>query len=140
MIDTLSVAVSDLRVRQLDALRREIPDAFALHDSRMSLAMTSGLAIVNELVDGQPYLQGLMTRLMVLAEENPQFAFLQMIPDGPVLSMMRANALEKALFGVETREVAELALMIGLFTIMLDGLLDEAPEHLRPIKRLAGSA
>lgn len=110
-----------------------MPDAFAHHDRRMSTAMASGLSIVNELVDAQPYLQSLMTRLMVLAEEDPQLAFLQMIPEGPVLSMMRANALEKALFGVETREVAELALMIGLFTIMLDGLLDEAPEHLRPI-------
>lgn len=134
MIDTLGLVVHDLRLRQLDVLLAEMPEAFADHEIRMSAAMTNGLAIVHDLAESQPQLRDLMTQIVVLADQDPRLSFLQAIPEGPILAMMRATALERALFDTETREVAELALLIGIFTVMLDGMLDEVPEMSRPIK------
>lgn len=134
MLDTLDFAVHDIRRRQLDVLMANLPAAFNDHQARMSAAMSSGLLIVNDLAEEEPNLRELMTRIAVLAEHDPRLVFLQAIPEAPVLSMMRASALEREIFDKETRDVAELALLIGLYTVLLDGLLDEAPELLRPIK------
>src|SRR5687768_14194545 len=101
MTDSLELIVHDLRLRQLDVLYAEIPEAFADHVTRMSTAMAAGLAIVNDLAEVQPNLRDLMTRIVVLAEHDARLAFLKAIPEGPVLSMMRATALERAIFDTE---------------------------------------
>jgi hypothetical protein len=131
-MDLLDVLGKDLRCRQLNALRDEMPEAFEGHDQRMSKATVAGVRMVHELAGHSASLQALMGELVTIAERDPRFAFLDAIPEGPILSMTRALALERSVFGVETRDVAELSLLMGLFTVILDGLLDEAPAELQP--------
>ncbi|HWV24943.1 MAG TPA: hypothetical protein VNZ58_12200 [Thermomicrobiales bacterium] len=131
----LDLTVRDIRLRQWEILQAALPvEPHDSHNTRMSAAMTRGLAIVHDMSATQPHLRDLMIQIMTLAERDPRLAFLQAIPNGPILAMMRATTLERAAFGTETNEVAEMALLIGLFTVLLDGLLDEAPELLAPAR------
>lgn len=134
MLDPLQVSVDGLRRRQLAALRGELPDTFEGHRRRLASATLTGLSIIGELTDAAPHLQQLVTEVATIAERDPRFSFLNALPEGPALSMMRALALERATFATETPEVARLALLMGMFTLLLDGLLDEAPETLRPLR------
>jgi len=133
-MNLLEVLGKDLRLRQLTTLRAEIPEAFEGHERRLSEAMMMGLRLVNELADDVTWLQKLIGDLVTVAERDPRFAFLDAIPEAPILSMTRALALERSVFGDETREVAELSLLMGMFTVVLDGLLDEAPLDLQPAR------
>jgi hypothetical protein len=128
MQDNLELIVHDLRVHQLDALIGTRPDAFTHYFERMSRATTEGLAIVNEMAIHRPELRTLMSQIVSLAETDRRLGFLDGIPEGPLLAVMRARALERAIFDIETEEVARIALLIGIFTVLLDGVIDEAPE------------
>ncbi len=134
MLDRLEATVSAIRRRQFNALKAEVPTAFEGHQQRMSTAMLTGLAVFQHLNDDSVKLSELMSECIALAERDPQFAFLNAIPEGPILSMSRALALEHGIFKTETPEVARLSLLIALYTIILDGLLDEARGTLRPIQ------
>ncbi len=133
MSDPLQVVVDDIRLRQLDAIRGELPDVFEGHAARLSAATATGLGILSRLAKQHPQANALVTELVGLAASDARFAFLHAIPDAPVLSMMRALALEQAAFGEATDEVAEVALLMGVFTVLLDGMLDEAPAELAPV-------
>ena len=133
MQDPLQLLVDDVKRRQLDAVRVELPGMFDARPARVSAATAKALSILNRLANQHSATNAFVTQLVGLAENDARFAFLRAIPDAPVLSMMRALALEQAAFGERTDAVAELALLMGLFTVLLDGLLDEAPEEFAPI-------
>ncbi len=128
MHDTLELTTQSMRIRQLDALMAVRPDAFEDYYRRMSRATTTGLAIVHDLAADRPELHSLMSQIMSLAETDRRLTFLQAIPGGPILASMRATTLERAMFGTETEPTARIALLIGIFTLLLDGVIDEAPE------------
>jgi hypothetical protein len=133
-MDPLETLVLDLRRRQLVALRGELGSATTGHDRRVADAMIFGVGIVNDLAVDATWLQSLINNLITIAEQDERFAFLGQIPEAPVLAMMRALALEQTVFGDQSRPVAELSLLMGLFTVVLDGLLDEAPTELMPAR------
>ena len=134
MREPLQVLVDDVKTRQLDAIRIELAGVMSGHAGRLSAGTRMGLEIMNRVAQ-QHTNAGLFVRELVsLAATDDRFAFLRAIPDGPVLSMMRALALEQTVFSETTDAVAELALLMGLFTVLLDGLLDEVPDELAPIK------
>jgi hypothetical protein len=128
--DPLQLVVDDLKFRQLTAVQDELPGTVSGHSVRMSAATARGLELMSRLADRQAGARLAVDRLVALSLDNARFAFLHAIPDAPVLSMHRALALEQAVFGQTTDSVGELALLTGLFTVLLDGLLDEAPEHM----------
>lgn len=130
-VDPLGSAVTDLRLRLLAALQREAPEAFVGQPERAAAATLRGLGVIDRLAEEQPQLRELVHQVAALREREPRLAFLAAIPDAPILSMQRALSLERAVTGTASDDVAELALLIGLFTVLLDGLLDEVPDLLR---------
>jgi hypothetical protein len=54
------------------------------------------------------------------------------VPGAALLAAARGKALEEAIFGSGSEAVEELALLMSVFTNLLDGLVDEAPEYLAP--------
>ncbi len=116
--------------RQLDALQSVVPDGSIGRNRRIRAATVDALAILDRLSLRADWLLPLVEDLSRLAAEDSRYRFLNAIPDGPVLALSRAVALEEALFGSRSDAVAELALQMGMFTLLLDGLLDEVPADL----------
>ncbi len=121
--------------RQLDALDAVVPHGSIGRHRRIRNATVDALAIMDQLAQRADWLRPLVEDLSRLANEDGRYQFLNAIPDGPVLALSRAVALEEALFGSRSDAVAELALQMGMFTLLLDGLLDEAPADLAPASR-----
>lgn len=132
-MDPLQSIVRGLRIDQLDALIAESGGSFSGREARMAAATTTGLDLLAGLRRDDPMAARLMDVVGALPGDDTRMTFLDAIPDGPVLSMMRALALEATIFGDASRDVAELSLLMGTFTLLLDGLLDEAPGELAPL-------
>lgn len=129
-MDLLQLRVDALKRRQLAELTSRSPDDFAGSSRRLGIATATGLAALSRLQHQHAWLGPLTERLTGLFYAGPRYAFLDAIPDAPVLSMARAVALERVVLGTQTEQVEELALQLGLFTVLLDGLLDEVPDEL----------
>jgi hypothetical protein len=129
----LDAAAANIPPRVLAAMTAALPDAFAEGPRRRRTAIADAFSLLGELAQSDPALGALAGELAALAADDRRLAFLDVIPEGPASGMVRALALESTLFGCRSREVAELALLVAIFTLLLDGLLDEAPDELAPV-------
>ena len=131
-MDLLQSGVDELCRRQLQLLDRAAPSDVAGTHDRQSRATGAGLMAFSRLQSRSSTLGTFVTQLVDLLADDGRYRFLEAIPDGPVTAMARAAALERAVLGTVTPEVEELALQLAVFTLLLDGLLDEVPGELVP--------
>ncbi|WP_369069564.1 hypothetical protein [Kineococcus terrestris] len=132
-MDVLERTVDHLRREQLRALAQHLPGPFADSDQRVAHATGAGLAAFTRIQTRSAWLGPFVDQLSGLMAVERRYRFLDAFPEAPVISMARASALEHAVFGDTTPEVEELALQLGMFTVLLDGLLDEVPDELAPV-------
>ncbi len=133
-MDVLQLDTDALKRRQLVALVEATPESFEGRERRLREGVVEALSILDGVVGGSTDLRRMVDEVVAIGRTDDRYAFLDAIPDAPVLSMSRAVALERAVFGDSTHEVAEISLLMGIFTVLLDGLLDEVPRDLLPVR------
>lgn len=134
--DPLEILCQDLQRRQLHALQQRVPSAYEGHQTRMASYTAQGLVTLRRIMTSTSIDQSKFEDCLALAKQDAQFAFLHDISTAAILSTARTRALERGIFGTSSDAVAELALLLSLFTNLLDGLVDEAPIFLIPDREL----
>jgi hypothetical protein len=129
-MDPLEVLCSDLRAQQLRVLRARAPEAHDGHAARMAAYTGDGVGSMHRVLEASGIGAERIEACLLRVAEDRRFTFLDVIPSVSILTVARSRALEQGLFGTTTDEAAELSLLLSLFTILLDGLADEAPEAL----------
>jgi hypothetical protein len=130
--DPLGVLCDDVRARQLQVLRARAPEAHAGHADRMAAYTSDSVGSMHRVLEASGLGSELIEAPLVLAAHDRRFAFLTVIPSVATLTVARSRALEQSLFGAASDATAELGLLLSLFTILLDGLVDEVPDALAP--------
>lgn len=93
-----------------------------------------GLSRLHRTIAGTPQAEDALTASMELLHRDPVFGFLADIPGAVGTAIALSEALEVALFGHADPQSADLAALLGAFNVVLDGLVDESPEHLAPVR------
>lgn len=83
---------------------------------------TDSVGSMHRMLDASAIGGGRIEACLNRMAEDPRFRFLLSIPSVSVLTVARSRALERVLYGTTTDAVAELGLLLSLFTILLDGL------------------
>jgi hypothetical protein len=130
--DPLGVMTRALRQEQLAALKKEAGWDSGGYTERMAGYASSGLAAMQRIVASSSIEEGRLEACLALADADPNLAFLANVPGAALLAAARGKALEQAIFGSGSEAVEELALLMSVFTNLLDGLVDEAPDYLAP--------
>lgn len=130
--DPLGIITRSLRQEQLAALEKEAGWDSGEYTERMAAYAGSGLAAMHRIVAAASIENGRLEACLALADADPKLAFLANIPGAALLAAARGKALEQAIFASGSEAVEELALLMSVFTNLLDGLVDEAPEYLAP--------
>lgn len=129
VIDPLEVIASDLRERQLAVIRDR---ARAVYDdgyiSRMAESTKNSIGSLHRMLRASGINSDRIEGYLLFIGEDPRFGFLNVIPSVAVLTVARSRALEQGLFGTITDASTEMGLLLSLYTILLDGLMDETPE------------
>ena len=98
----------------------------------MTRRAEAGLETLQELFFAAGVSQRDMDRCQALADADARFEFLHWLPHAATVGGAAGDATEKPIFGSCSGEPRGLASLIQLFTLILDGLIDEAPDILAP--------
>lgn len=126
----IAPALDALKACQRDAICAAVPGAGSASDERLAAAAEDVLRLLRELFRDDPELETLGWQLVTLTAGDPRLAFLEAVPAAAALPLVRTRAIEAALFGTQTQAVAEIGLLMALFTLTLDGLRATAVREL----------
>ena len=128
----ISTAHSDLVRRQLIAINDRTSQPIGGQTERMSRRANDGLETLQNVLAGAGVTQEDRDSCRALADADARFEFLNWLPHAATVGGAAGDATEQAIFGSCSGEPRAIASLIQLFSLMLDGLLDEAPDILAP--------
>ena len=87
-----------------------------------------GEATMRALLTSAGLSRGDIASLSDLADTEARFDFLRWLPHAASVGGAAGDASEMSLFGTRSGQARELAALVQMFTLALDGLIDDAPE------------
>lgn len=114
--------------RELANFQRLHPLMFEKFEERSSAYYREGMYNLNLIIDSGELSLNLVHKALEWRKQDGRYQFLYDVPIASFFAAARANNLEKAFFGRQTKEVSQLAMLISIFTNLLDGIVDEVPE------------
>ncbi|MDG1573273.1 hypothetical protein OZ410_13165 [Robiginitalea sp. M366] len=121
--------VRALGQRQLDALCESFPSYFVTDPKAIGLAMERGSNCIGEILDRE-IPEELLTHALASVKNDPKFEFTGHLLYAAFMAGYRAEQTSLAFYGKSHPDLFKTGMYISLFTNLLDGLLDEAPDHL----------
>lgn len=119
---------AELQADQLKALRSLDPVVFDQFPERQAAFYETGMYHFARLFEKYDFSYELFDTCLKLKYKDHRFSFVDDIPGAAFLDGARGQALEKCLFNREADHVVELSMLFSIFTNLLHGLLDKAPE------------
>ena len=118
---------ADLVRRQLRALRTRMGGHPEGAETRLAGHSARGSNTWRAILASVGVTEYDLARCLALANSDSRFAFLHRLPQAVAVGSAAADALEQGIFGFCSDEVREISSLVQLFSIVLDGLIDEAP-------------
>ncbi len=131
VLDT-STAHADLVRGQLLAISNRISRPYEGHAERMTRRAEDGVQTLQDVLSAAGVTRRDLDRCQALADADARFEFLNWLPHAATVGGAAGDATEKAIFGSCSGEPRAIASLIQLFALVLDGLIDEAPDILAP--------
>jgi len=127
-----STAHADLVRRQLLAISDRSSQPFGGNAERMTRRVKDGRETLREVLSAAGVTQQDFDRCQSLADADARFEFLNWLPHAATVGGAVGDATEQAIFGSCSGEPRSIASLIQLFSLVLDGLIDEAPDVVAP--------
>lgn len=123
---------TDLVRRQLLAISNRTPRPFGGNPERMTRRAEDGVETLRNVLSAAGVSQQDFDNCRTLADADARFDFLHWLPHAAAVGGAAGDAIEEAIFGSCTGEPRAIASLMQLFALVLDGLIDEAPDILAP--------
>ena len=128
MFNNTSYSCQKFKERELANFKSLHPLMFEKFGERSYTYYRDGMHNLDLMINSGELSPDLVWAALEWRKQDSRYEFLYDVPIASFFAAARANNLEEAFFGQQTMKVSQLAMLISIFTNLLDGIVDEVPE------------